>query len=142
MPATTSAWRLTGGDPSALSGLYGWLDAAVEGQDLPADQRHAMHVVLEEAAMNVVMHACPPGESGDLAIRFFVEPGAAVLILDHGGAAFDPTAAVPPPSPAGPAEMAPGGLGLVLMRRFCPDIAYERRDGRNRLTLRFPGPTG
>jgi anti-sigma regulatory factor (Ser/Thr protein kinase) len=30
-----------------------------------------------------------------------------------------------------------GDLGIHLMHSFASDMHYERRDGRNRLTLRF-----
>ena len=33
-----------------------------------------------------------------------------------------------------------GDLGIHLMRSFADGMHYERRDGRNRLTLRFVAP--
>jgi hypothetical protein len=42
-----------------------------------------------------------------------------------------------PPVPASLAEANVGNLGIRLMRSFASDMHYERRDSRNRLTMRF-----
>ena len=47
----------------------------------------------------------------------------------------------PGPVPATSLEEAKvGDLGIHLMRSFANGMDYERRDGRNRLTLRFVEP--
>jgi anti-sigma regulatory factor (Ser/Thr protein kinase) len=38
------------------------------------------------------------------------------------------------------AQVRIGNLGIHLMRSFASSMQYERRDGRNRLTLRFSEP--
>jgi anti-sigma regulatory factor (Ser/Thr protein kinase) len=35
-------------------------------------------------------------------------------------------------------EAIPGGRGLMLVRSIAPGVDYERRDGRNRVTIAFP----
>ena len=135
---TGTTFCLTGRDTGGLSELYGWIETVVSGLNLPDDLLHAMHIAVEEAAANVAMHGFPAGQTGKVSIRFQSSREAAVLTLEDDGRPFDPTCAAPLAPPASPEDTAPGGLGLILMRRFCSDIAYEHVSGRNRLTLRFP----
>jgi anti-sigma regulatory factor (Ser/Thr protein kinase) len=124
-----------------LARLYPWLDHAATGV-VPAALLPKLHVVVEEAVANVAMHAFPQDEVGEITVQLRVEPDATVLTVEDAGAAFDSTAAAEPDRPTSLLDATPGGLGLRLMRRYCSDITYERRDGRNRLTLRFPTESG
>jgi anti-sigma regulatory factor (Ser/Thr protein kinase) len=124
----------------AASQVYGWLDAAAAARALPEGMLFGMHVALEEAVMNVALHAFAPGAEGAIEVRLETIPGAAALIIEDDGPPFDPTAAAAPGRPASLATAGPGGRGLTLMRHYCRDMSYARTEGRNRLTLRFPLP--
>jgi serine/threonine-protein kinase RsbW len=56
--------------------------------------------------------------------------------LEDDGAAFDPTQVAEPPPVTDLDDLAPGGLGLPLVRRMSQHLAYDRTDGRNRILLR------
>jgi serine/threonine-protein kinase RsbW len=121
-----------GTGPQDLARLYLWLEEATKPYLLPPELLRAMHVALEEVVMNIVMH----GQAEEpMAIMAEFTPETASLCIEDSGPAFDPTAA-----PSRPATLEPGGAGLKLLRHYCQDIAYERRAGRNRLTLRFSRP--
>lgn len=122
-----------------LARLYPWLEDAAA--TLPPALRNGMHVALEEVVMNVAMHGFAPGQAGEITIRLCRAPDSAALVVEDSGHAFDPTAAAAPARATSLEEAVPGGLGLTLLRHYCRDIAYERVDGRNRLTLRFPLPS-
>jgi anti-sigma regulatory factor (Ser/Thr protein kinase) len=121
-----------------LGRLYPWLESAASARGLPVPLVQKMHVALEEAAMNVAMHAYGPDRTGEITIRLNTSPNAAALVVEDLGPAFDPTGAAAPARAQSLEHARPGGLGLTLLRHFCPDIGYEWSDGRNRLTLRFP----
>ena len=60
-----------------------------------------------------------------------------VARIEDTGCEFDPTQ-FPPLSMAKSLEDAKiGDYGIHLMRSFASSMHYERREGRNRLTLRF-----
>jgi serine/threonine-protein kinase RsbW len=103
-----------------LGRLYPWLDDAAAARQVPRPTVQKMHV------------------AGEITIRLLASPEAAALVVEDAGPAFDPTMAAPRPRAASLQEARPGGLGLTLLRHYCSDIGYERRDDRNRLTLRFP----
>jgi serine/threonine-protein kinase RsbW len=121
-----------------LARLYPWLDTEAEARNVPKAATRKMHVALEEAVMNVAMHAYPPGESGEITISLLTTAEAASLVIEDAGPAFDPTAATPRALATSMADLQPGGLGLTLLRHYCDEIGYERKQDRNRLTLRFP----
>jgi serine/threonine-protein kinase RsbW len=121
-----------------LGRLYPWLDGAAAARKVPDATVQKMHIALEEAVLNVAMHAYGPDAAGEITIRLLASPGAASLVVEDAGPAFDPTSAQPRPRAASLEEAEVGGLGLTLLRHFCNDIGYERTDDRNRLTLRFP----
>jgi len=64
-----------------------------------------------------------------------LEPDEIVLRFDDNGKVFNPLDAPAPTLPGSIEAAVPGGLGLVLVRRFAESVDYERRDGRNRLTI-------
>jgi anti-sigma regulatory factor (Ser/Thr protein kinase) len=62
-----------------------------------------------------------------------------VQISDN-GREFDPTQAPPPTVATSLKEANVGNLGIHLVRSFANGIDYERRAGRNHLTLWFIEP--
>jgi serine/threonine-protein kinase RsbW len=121
--------------PEDLARLYPWLDDEARVLNLPDPMLYGMHVALEEAVMNVVMHASDPGE---ISVELRRLEDAAELVVEDGGPAFDLTEVVTSERKPSLADARPGGMGLNLMRHYCKDISYERVGERNRLTLRFP----
>jgi serine/threonine-protein kinase RsbW len=127
--------RIDSANATDLDRLHPWLDA--EAGDLPTAIRHGISVALEEAVMNVAMHAFPAGESGEIAVALHAAPDGVTLVVEDTGREFDPTTAPSAARPASLSEAEPGGLGLTLLRHYCDNIRYERVAARNRLTLRF-----
>ncbi|MDE8349714.1 MAG: ATP-binding protein [Acidocella sp.] len=121
-----------------LSRLYPWFEDAAAKLGLPKPLVQKMQVVAEEAVMNVAMHAYAPGSEDKIEVRLSASQAIAELVVEDCGPAFDPLAVTEQPRPASLAEAKVGGLGLNLLKRFCPDISYARLNGRNQLRLRFP----
>jgi serine/threonine-protein kinase RsbW len=117
-----------------LAQVYPWLDAAAQTVGAPVGLLPGMHVVLDEAVMNAVMH----GGAASIVLTLTVEPGVVVLTVEDDGAPFDPLTATPREKATRLEEASPGGLGLRLMHHYCQDMAYQRTGGMNRLMLRFP----
>jgi serine/threonine-protein kinase RsbW len=75
-------------------------------------------------------------------IEIELERDGAMLVarIEDTGSEFDPTQ-FPPLSMAKSLDDAKiGDYGIHLIRSFANGMHYERREGRNRLTLRFTGP--
>jgi serine/threonine-protein kinase RsbW len=134
--ASQSVFRMRA-ELSAAAGLYAWLDEAMPRGSAPADTLARMHVALEEAVVNAVMHGFATGAAGEVTVRLSLADDTARLTIEDNGKAFDPTAAAEPAHAGSLAEAAPGGWGLALIHRFCPTAAYERKNEINRLTMNF-----
>lgn len=102
---------------------------------------HDAQLLLEEVVTNVVRHAFRADSGGRVDVRVGLDGAGIALSVEDDARAFDPLASVPAPSLDVPLEArTPGGLGLHLVRSIADEIAYERRGGKNVLTMRLRVP--
>ncbi|MDO9314256.1 MAG: ATP-binding protein [Burkholderiaceae bacterium] len=95
-----------------------------------------VELILEESLMNVIWHAFPDKEAHPITLNVRVEAEDIVMRFEDDGIAFDPLLAPAPTPPTSIDKAVPGGLGLMLVRKFARSVAYERHAGRNCLTVR------
>ena len=89
-------------------------------------------IVMDEIVSNIVRCS---GASG-FAIRLDVEQGGLRMTFVDDGAAFDPTRDSATPDITATAEnRGIGGLGIFMVKKMSKSVAYERRDGKNVLTV-------
>ncbi len=111
------------------------------GGGVPAEVRWRFHVALDEILSNIVHHGYRD-RAGAMALTFAAsERGVSIEIVDD-ARAFDPRQA-PPPDTTSPLESRrPGGLGIALTESLLDEVAYERRDEQNHVTLTWRRPPG
>jgi anti-sigma regulatory factor (Ser/Thr protein kinase) len=109
--------------------------AHLEPLALGARAVYAIELVIEETVTNIARHAYR-GEAGH-AFELAVDAAGDDIVLrfEDEGAPFDPRGAPAPARPATLDEAVPGGLGIELVRRYARRVGYERRAGRNVLTV-------
>jgi anti-sigma regulatory factor (Ser/Thr protein kinase) len=132
-------------DVAELQRLAGWIEGLAR-QGMSTDVSFAVQLCLEEAVANIIMYGAARDDRLEIAVELERNGGTLVARIEDNGRQFDPTRA-PPPAVAASLEQAKvGDLGIHLIRSFASGMDYERRDGRNRLTLRFvesrPSPPG
>jgi anti-sigma regulatory factor (Ser/Thr protein kinase) len=122
-----------------LQRVQTWLDETGEQFELGAVTMYALSLCCEEAVSNAIRHGLPPGGlSGQtIELKLWREADLLHLRMVDPGAAFDPTAIPDAGVPASLEDARVGGLGVHLMRKFSQALRYERRDGKNYLTLDF-----
>jgi anti-sigma regulatory factor (Ser/Thr protein kinase) len=98
---------------------------------------HDIQLVLEEIATNVARHAEPRG-GVTLEVELTIEADGVRVRVEDDGAAFDPSAAHDLPADPSSERLWPGGNGLRIVRLTAEDLAYQREEGRNVLTMRVP----
>jgi serine/threonine-protein kinase RsbW len=123
-------------DLAELERLAVWIEGWAI-RDLSASMSFAVQVCLEEAVANIIMYSTTTDNRLKIVVE--VERGDQTLVarIEDNGSAFDPTQVPRPPVPASLTEAKVGNLGIHLMRSFASGMDYERRDSRNRLTIRF-----
>ena len=126
-------------DLAELQRLAGWIEGWAQ-RGVSADVSFAVQLCLEEAVANVIMYAGAKDSRLEIAVE--VERNGATLVarIEDNGRQFDPTQVPSPPTAASLEEAKIGNVGVHLMRSFASGMQYERRNGRNRLTLRFREP--
>ena len=131
--------------PSTLHGVRDAVDAAdrwCTARDVPAPIRRRVLTALDEIVSNVVRHGPPSqgfggtGSGPDAIAVAFGGDGTIVLVsVADSGPPFDPLS-LPPPDTAAPLDARrAGGLGIALVRALADEVRYERRDGRNHLSM-------
>lgn len=124
-------------DVAELERLAGWIERFT-GQGTSPDVSFAVQLCLEEAVANIIMYG--GADAIVIAVELERDYGTLVARIEDNGRQFDPTRAPRPVPAASLDEAKVGDLGIHLMRSFANGMDYERRDGRNRLTLRFVEP--
>jgi serine/threonine-protein kinase RsbW len=98
-----------------------------------------VEVALDEVLANVVRHGLEGREGGSVEVELTldtgVEPPLCRVVVADDGPEFDPLSAAEPDTSLGVEDRPIGGLGIALVRRLMDEVAYERRDGRNRLSF-------
>lgn len=123
-------------DLAELERLAGWIEGWAQ-QGVSPDMSFDIQLCLEETVANVIMYGAAKDDRLEIAVELERNGGTVVARIEDTGRQFDPTQ-VPPPSVATSLEEAKvGDFGIHLVRNFATGMHYERRDGRNRLTLRF-----
>jgi serine/threonine-protein kinase RsbW len=124
------------GDLAELERLAVWIEGWAM-RDLSANLKFAVQVCLEEAVANIIMYSTTTDDRLEIVIEIERTGQTVVARIEDNGSAFDPTQVPRPPVPASLAEAKVGNLGIHLMRSFANGMHYERRDNRNRLSIRF-----
>ena len=117
-----------------LHNVLTFVSEAARPTGLGAQQASRLELALEEALVNVCSYAYPDGR-GEVVVRVQAGKDRVIVELEDGGAPFDPLSLAEPDVQAPLEERAPGGLGILLVRRMMDEVRYRRDGDRNVLTL-------
>lgn len=125
-------------DPSALATMADAVEDYAVAAGVTSERAMQLVIALDEILTNIMTHgALGPGDS--IAVTVEAKAGGLSAVVEDPGPPFDPLREAPPPVLSGSvAERPIGGLGLHIAKTLVRRIAYERRDGRNRLSLELP----
>jgi len=122
--------------PANLTLFLTLVDVFADRHGLAQAARGDLRLLAEEACTNVVMHAFPGREAGELTLELDYQDGDAVITLIDDGIAFSPDDAPRPELGADWQARREGGVGWHLIRTLSDALSYQRSDDRNHLTLR------
>ena len=122
-------------DIRQISLLPGFLEEATRDMDIDPSVTSQLNLALEEAVANVISYAYPEGTDGTVDIDAKRDGNSISFVISDSGTAFDPTARESVDISAGVDERPVGGLGIHLIREIMDTVSYERRDGKNILTI-------
>ena len=123
-------------DTQEIPRLAAFVDEVCEAVDFNATITMQMNLAIEEAVVNVMNYAYPPGTHGDVTIEAQANDVRLKFTIIDNGTPFDPTLTADVDTTLSAEERPIGGLGIHLVRQMMDSINYERVDGQNVLTLR------
>ena len=112
-----------------------WL--ANEAQALGLSDRllHDLDLCANEAVTNVIDYGWDDDRAHSIALHIAAQDGCVALEIEDDGRPFNPLELPESRTPKTLPEAPVGGLGVMLIRKMMPGSRYERRGGRNVLTL-------
>lgn len=120
---------------AALPKMLAWVRNALSNSGLPLNIQKRVELALEEALVNIILHAYN-GKEGEIELSCrIVSAKEIAFTLKDRGKAFNPLLVKAPELESSLEERALGGLGIVMMRKYMDEIHYERKDSYNILTL-------
>lgn len=117
-------------DIKQIPTLAEWIDTL----GLPQDLNMPINLALEEAVSNVMLYAYP-GKSGKVLVEADKSAQQIVFTITDSGVPFDPTQQEEPDITQSAEDRPIGGLGIFLVRQIMNEVRYERKEGKNILTL-------
>ena len=123
-------------DTQEVPRLATFVDEVCEALHFNASLTMQMNLAIEEAVVNVMDYAYPPGTRGDINIEAQSNDVRLKFTIIDSGVPFDPTVKTDVDTSLSLEERPIGGLGIHLVRQIMDSINYERIEGRNILTLR------
>ena len=122
----------------AYAGAAEELRSMLDERALDERTRYRVELVFEELVTNVIRHSSSRHLSPSIEARVAFEQDYIVLTLEDDGRPFDPRQYEIPALPQSLEEASIGGLGIMLVRKACDQIDYERtREHRNHLTVKI-----
>ena len=112
------------------------LDAWSAREHLSDATRRRILTAFDEILSNVVRHGLQ-GRPGLIEVTISRDGEYVRAEVADEAEPFDPLLAPAPDTSAALEARLPGGLGIALVRALTDDVHYERRDDRNRLTMKW-----
>ena len=122
-------------DTRQVPQLNSFIKSVAKQLELDTTQARQLQLGVEEAVVNVMSYAYPPDTKGDITIKALSDGQKLKIQIVDSGVAFDPTETERIDTTLSADERQIGGLGIFLIRELMDTINYERRDGKNILTM-------
>ena len=122
-------------DVQEVPKLAEFIDKVCEEVGVDPGLNMQLNLAMEEAVVNVMNYAYPPGTKGNINIVAKAYDDILSFSIIDNGKPFDPTAKAEVDTTLSAEERSIGGLGIHLVRQMMDTINYEYADNTNILTL-------
>ena len=119
-----------------LETVIAFVDGELEKANCPIKTQMQIDVAVEELFVNIASYAYPSGEGSALIrLETDAEAGNVEITFEDSGIPYDPVAKADPDVSLPAEKRQIGGLGIFMVKKTMDSMRYERRDGRNILTI-------
>ncbi len=119
-----------------LDRVLAFIDEQLEKIDCPPKVNIQLDVAVEELFVNIASYAYTP-DTGMAEIEIKTEDNAEKVFITFidSGIEYDPLKKPDPDVTLSVQERQIGGLGIFMVKKSMDDMYYERKDGKNILTI-------
>lgn len=122
-------------DISEVPQLNDFIEAVAERLGIEPSTALQLQLAVEEAVVNVMDYAYPPDSVGEVSVATTSDGQCLKIVITDSGVPFDPTEQEKADISLSVEERQVGGLGILLVNEIMDTVSYERKDGKNVLTL-------
>lgn len=129
---------------TAVRGVMQSVRAYLHPSRWGADSLQKVEIALTEALNNIVEHGFSPDQRGEISLHVSWQAGRLRCFMADQGAPYpenNPPVAVAQDLNRPVADLPEGGFGWFLIFELADEVAYQRVEGENRLTLWFDLPS-
>lgn len=119
----------------AIARASGEAERWLESYQLAPQVLNLVLIAIEELVTNCIEYGYDDADEHIIMIVLSISDGTLTMDVIDDGHPFDPLARPAPDFSLEVQDRPIGGLGIHLLRKLADHIAYERRDGTNRLRL-------
>lgn len=123
-------------DISELKALNQHLKSWGGGIHLATDSIMRINICLDELFTNIVSYGFEDDLEHLIEFTIEVDDNLAVITIEDDGIQFNPLKKIDPDFPENVQDAQIGGLGIHIIRRLMDNVSYERKPGKNRLTMK------
>lgn len=95
-----------------------------------------INICLDEIFTNIVSYGFQDDQEHLTRFEMNLENNELTLVIEDEGIAFNPLEKEDPQIPDDLIDVSIGGLGIHIVRKLTDDLHYERKNGKNMLTLK------
>lgn len=122
-------------DLSELQRMSAWIHRTGEFMGLPGALGSEFDLCANEAVTNIILYAYEDSASHRISVRIRQARDLVDLEVEDDGRPFNPLEFPPPVLTRSLNEAPLGGRGIHLIRGLMAECRYQRRDGKNILTM-------
>jgi serine/threonine-protein kinase RsbW len=95
-----------------------------------------INICLDELFTNIVSYGFEDDLEHVVKFAVRVEDNILIIEIEDDGTPFNPLEKIDPDFPANVESANIGGLGILIIRKLIDSIGYERKPGKNKLTMK------
>ncbi len=122
-------------DPAQLRLIGEQVDAFGQRHNLPPKSLFSIKLALSELLANTITYGYADEATHTIEIRLELHGEQLNLEIIDDARPFDPRRVKPPKKKAALKDLPLGGRGIYLVRSYVDDFAYQRKRGRNHVTV-------
>ena len=123
-------------DLSELEALHLHLNHWGQDIELPTNSIPRIIICLDELFTNIVSYGFDDDSEHKIKFTLTGDKDLVVIDIEDNGIPFNPLEKVDPDFPENVESANIGGLGIMIIRKLMDSVSYERKDSKNRLTMR------